>query len=186
MSSTYWLGLVYADQVKSQDDLAFELISLCDSDKNDLIGFAVSPLHDDTDNDHFHLIFRFSRSVGLSRALETFKDSPDWLPCNKVLKAPLDKVARFASGYLIHKNQPDKVQYAPESCYFYNIRNVEKHLFSTQDCLFELMEIIEDNDIKEFWQFYRLVQDLQPDLKDYALKHNSFLYKLIQSRRYMS
>lgn len=138
------------------------------------IQYAVSPLHDkDVDANgevkkpHFHVILAFEGVKSYSQIKEI----------TDRLNAPIPQPVNGLIGtvrYLIHKDNPDKFQYAKEEIIcgggFDVVEFLERSPADKRKIIREIYDFIRENDITEFYE-----------LTDYAYENNTDWFEILMS-----
>lgn len=129
--------------------------------------FVVSPLHDnDVDatgerkKPHYHVGVFFE---GV-KSFEQVKEITDSL--TSPIPQKLGSVQGFIR-YLVHLDNPDKYQYKKEDIKSYNGFDHEAYLMPSKtekyQMIGEMIDYIEKNDIKEYYEFMLIARDIRPN-----------------------
>ncbi len=177
----YWMCIVYPD---SAPENWREILG------NTGLPCAISPLHDkDTVEDgsgtlkkaHWHIILAYAGPTTYN-AVKLITER---------LNAPIPQPIESVPGsydYLTHRNYPDKAQYSPleiKTLNGFNILNYRDiHRGEELEIKKRLVQLIEDNNIIEYWEFINYVLKKGTDDEFMVAQGNTMFFgKIIDSRR---
>lgn len=180
----YFTAFVYADQCE-RDDLISRL-----HDWDFIKGFAISPLHDDVENHHYHLILRTCEETS-ALSLRTHCQNNDSL-CGLIYNAAFQPVISLSgiSNYLCHTGDPRKKQFSLDDVYTFNVPKVDKVLYGDKKCLYfdDFMSIVQNLDITDYVEFQNYLyvnrDDLDPSFRCWCIGHYGMISHTINSRRH--
>lgn len=152
------------------------------------IPFAISPLHDkdinptgDLKKPHYHVIVSYPGPARLSQ-VKTITEA-----LNQPNPIPLEAVEGYYR-YLTHRDNPEKAQYLEMDIRCLN--GFEAPLESPSlvrkrklECTIKIQEIIEENDITEFWILVQYLMRFDLELYEVAAVTNSIGIKAMLSSR---
>lgn len=175
--SRYWTAIVYPESV----DALWER-KLNESG----IAWACSPLHDqDLDEKgnykkpHWHIIIQWGNTTTVNAVNDLLKAC-----CGDGCTICLKCVSpEGAYAYLTHENSPDKFRYTEEPKKYngFKVASNKKNGSEEVAGMRNIIQIISDNDVKEFCDLMQFLDDEQFEL---VMKRAYFVNKFIESYRF--
>lgn len=153
------------------------------------IPFAISPLHDKDVNPtgepkkvHYHVIISYHGPARLSQVKRITE------ALNQPNPIPLEAVEGYYR-YLTHRDNPEKAQYSEMDIRCLNGFEAPQESPSLArkrklECTLKIQDIIEENDILEFWTLVQYLRTFDLELYEVATVTNSMGIKaMLMSRR---
>lgn len=179
----FFTCMVYDDKC-SRDDLISNL------ENWDFIkGFAVSPLHVDTSNHHWHIVVRTCEESSIDNIRNHCRNEIPDLVHNNVFQ-PVKNIDSIIN-YLTHANDKNKTHYDVKDCFVQNFPQAKKILegYAKQRYMSDVLAYIESGDFKELWSFFHFLaceEDISSDFVSWCVAHGNLINQLITSRRYLA
>lgn len=174
----YWAGLIYPGD--SAPDNWQELMQLSG------LQILVSPLHDqdianfktgELKKPHRHVIAMWMNTTTRRNAQRFFQqfNGPEVIIR---LESP-----RGMARYLIHMDNSDKAQYAPDDVLAFNGADWEKIAIPTDDKheAMSVANLVADNGIRGYYDLLKLCEQKRPELLDFATRQTVFCREVIWS-----